>query len=113
MRLIFDFRTIARRCAIPNHVYDRPPIPPRSQVQDRGLLALAAGCPHIAFACFANCVLLTDAGAGALVRGCRRLRVVNFENCARLTDVTVCALGGCTGLNSVNIARCASAPESS
>lgn len=56
---------------------------------DRGITAVARGCPNLKALGLSHCLHLTDVGLTAVAQHCRRLRVLELEGCVGITAAGV------------------------
>ena len=86
------FRTCDRRC---------------EGVGDDGIVAIAAGCPHLLNLNLSYCTAITDASLQAIGHHSHQLLNLEVRGCEKLTSVGLVALAaGCSSLRELDIKRC-------
>ncbi|KAI3843475.1 hypothetical protein MKW92_000627 [Papaver armeniacum] len=58
-----------------------------SNINDRGLVALAKCCPSLKTADLSKCCSITDSGLSCLLQNCRELRSLSISCCSRITGI--------------------------
>jgi hypothetical protein len=57
----------------------------QSEVHDRGLRALAVGCPNLELLAISDCNNVSDAGIRTVVRRCKGLRILKITACLQVS----------------------------
>lgn len=61
-------------------------------VTDRGVIAIAEGCPELEVLSLSGCWKVTDSAIRALAFQCRQLKILHLTSCKNLTDIGVTLL---------------------
>eukprot|EP01033_Poteriospumella_lacustris_P013866 gene13866-9913_t len=78
-------------------------------IEDRGVIAVARGCPKLRMLNLEELHNLTDASLAALTEGCADMQVINLTGCQKLTNKSIVAIGKrWSKLVSINLSRCRS-----
>jgi F-box/leucine-rich repeat protein 2/20 len=64
-----------------------------SEVHDRGLRALAVGCPNLELLAISDCNNVSDAGIRTVVRRCKGLRILKITACLQVKDTSLDVVG--------------------
>ncbi|XP_071065228.1 F-box/LRR-repeat protein 2 isoform X2 [Dasypus novemcinctus] len=74
---------------------------------DKGLAAVARGCPSLEHLALSHCNLLSDEGWAQAVGSWRRLQHLNLSSCSQLTEQTLDTIGqACKQLRVLDVAMC-------
>ena len=77
------------------------------KITDKGVRAVAIGCPRLQSLNINRCNKITDEGIRALANGCPQLQSLDIGRCDKITDEGVRALAsGCPQLQSLDITFC-------
>ncbi|XP_059237433.1 F-box/LRR-repeat protein 20-like isoform X1 [Mustela nigripes] len=74
---------------------------------DKGLVAVARGCPSLERLVLSHCSLLSDEGWAQAARSWPRLQHLNLASCGQLTEQTLDTIGqACKQLRMLDVAMC-------
>ncbi|XP_007938436.1 leucine-rich repeat-containing protein 29 [Orycteropus afer afer] len=74
---------------------------------DRGLVAVARGCPSVEHVVLSHCSCLTDEGWAQAASSWPRLQHLNMSSCSQLTEQTLDTIGqACKQLRVLDVAMC-------
>nr|XP_015094141.1 LOW QUALITY PROTEIN: leucine-rich repeat-containing protein 29 [Vicugna pacos] len=74
---------------------------------DKGLVAVARGCPSLERLALSHCSLLNDKGWAQAASSWPRLQHLNLSSCSRLTEQTLDTTGqACKQLQTLDVAMC-------
>ncbi|XP_019654412.2 LOW QUALITY PROTEIN: leucine-rich repeat-containing protein 29 [Ailuropoda melanoleuca] len=74
---------------------------------DKGLVAVASGCPSLEHLVLSHCSLLSDEGWAQAASSWPRLQHLNLASCGQLTEQTLDTIGqACKQLRTLDVAMC-------
>ncbi|XP_045238259.2 uncharacterized protein isoform X3 [Macaca fascicularis] len=77
------------------------------ELTDKGLLAVAGGCPSLEHLALSHCTRVSDKGWAQAASSWPRLQHLNLSSCSQLTEQTLDAIGqACRQLRVLDVAMC-------
>ncbi|XP_072871564.1 uncharacterized protein [Chlorocebus sabaeus] len=77
------------------------------ELTDKGLVAVAGGCPSLEHLALSHCSRVSDKGWAQAASSWRRLQHLNLSSCSQLTEQTLDAIGqACRQLRVLDVAMC-------
>ncbi|XP_037018599.2 F-box/LRR-repeat protein 2 isoform X3 [Artibeus jamaicensis] len=74
---------------------------------DKGLVAVARGCPSLEYLALSHCGLLSDEGWAQAASSWPRLQHLNLSSCSQLTEQTLDSIGqACKQIQMLDVAMC-------